>query len=233
MPSTSEELIASLRHQPLLLVLRPRSPVDAAPLLERLQAAGLLHVEIAWRPGAGWTEQCRQLIALFPALRFGAASIGSREAVAAARAAGFRYALSPILEPSLLQEADALGLTLVPGVMTPTEIHRARVLGCRLVKLFPAAALGSAYWAGVREPLGGTLPFCIAAGGLLPADVLPWLEAGVDAVALGARRFGGSAESDGGEGHANGDERLATRLARLLERLPSRESPHSGFVSAR
>lgn len=187
-------------------------------------------MEFAWQPGAEWTTQCRELIGAFPSLRFGAASIVNAEAVAAAAEAGFRYALSPILERSLLQEADVLGLTLVPGVMTPTEIQRAVALGCRLVKLFPAAALGAAYWAGVREPLGGTLPFCIAAGGLRPADVLPWLEAGVDAVALGARRFAGSAESDGGEGHANGDERLASRLIRVLERLPS---PHSGFVSPR
>lgn len=181
-----------LRHQPLLVVLRPREPIRAAPLLERLESLGLLHVEIAWQPVPGWTEQCRELIASFAGLRLGAASIGGSEAVIAAANAGFRYAMAPVLDLSLLRQAEALGMTLVPGVMTPTEIHRAMALGCRLVKLFPASALGAAYWSGLRDPLGGALPFCIAAGGLRPEDVNLWLRAGVDAIALGSGRLEGT-----------------------------------------
>jgi hypothetical protein len=45
---------------------------------------------------------------------------------------------------------------------------------------------GIDHWRRLREPLGRPLPFCIAAGGLQRQDVLPWLEAGVDAVALGS-----------------------------------------------
>jgi hypothetical protein len=51
MPS-ADRLNQSLRRQPLLVVLRPRSPLAAEPQLQRLQALGLSHVEIAWR--AGW-----------------------------------------------------------------------------------------------------------------------------------------------------------------------------------
>ena len=104
----------------------------------------------------------------------------------AAAVAGFRYAVSPILE-QLLSAPRAAGLALVPGVMTPSEVHRARSWGCSIVKLFPAATLGPHYWSRLRGPLGESLPFCIAAGGLDAADVLPWLKAGVGAVALGSR----------------------------------------------
>jgi 2-dehydro-3-deoxyphosphogluconate aldolase/(4S)-4-hydroxy-2-oxoglutarate aldolase len=174
------------------VVLRPREPIRAAPLLERLEGLGLLHAEIAWQPQPGWSEQCRELVASYPGLSLGAASICGSEALADAVNAGFRYAMAPILEASLLRQAEAVGLTLVPGVMTPTEIHRAMALGCRLVKLFPAAALGAGYWSGLRDPLGGALPFCIAAGGLRPEDVNPWLRAGADAIALGSRRLAGA-----------------------------------------
>jgi 2-dehydro-3-deoxyphosphogluconate aldolase/(4S)-4-hydroxy-2-oxoglutarate aldolase len=54
------------------------------------------------------------------------------------------------------------------------------------VKLFPAATLGPGYSGRLRAPLGESLPFCVAAGGLRPEDVPVWLEAGVDAVALGS-----------------------------------------------
>jgi 2-dehydro-3-deoxyphosphogluconate aldolase/(4S)-4-hydroxy-2-oxoglutarate aldolase len=68
--------------------------------------------------------------------------------------------------------------------MTPTEIRQALVLGCHLVKLFPALVLGLDYHRQISAPMGD-LPFMIAAGGLTVADLDPWLSAGYDAIALG------------------------------------------------
>jgi 2-dehydro-3-deoxyphosphogluconate aldolase/(4S)-4-hydroxy-2-oxoglutarate aldolase len=167
-------------------VLRPRTPLEAAPQLERLSDLGLRHVEIAWQPGPHWSDQCGELVRRFPSLALGAASVCDGAGVHAAAAAGFRYAVSPVLERSLLEAAAALDLTLVPGVMTPSEVNQARRWGCAIVKLFPAATLGVAYWRRLRAPLGEPLPFCISAGGIRPEEVLSWLEAGVDAVALGS-----------------------------------------------
>jgi len=76
-------------------------------------------------------------------------------------------------------------------------VHRARCWGSRMVKLFPAAPLGPQYWRRLRDPLGEPMPFCIAAGGLGPGDVLPWLAAGVDAVALGSSLPGEAGRLDG------------------------------------
>jgi 2-dehydro-3-deoxyphosphogluconate aldolase/(4S)-4-hydroxy-2-oxoglutarate aldolase len=188
-PPTSEpaeRLLDSLRHQPLLVVLRPRTPIEAAPRLERLRDLGLRHVEIAWNQHPDWSEQCQELARRFPTLALGAASVCEEAGVKASAAAGFRYVVSPVLERSLLEAAARLDLALVPGVMTPSEVHRARSWGCGMVKLFPAATLGPGYWSRLRGPLGEPFPFCIAAGGIGPSEVLGWLEAGVDAVALGS-----------------------------------------------
>jgi 2-dehydro-3-deoxyphosphogluconate aldolase/(4S)-4-hydroxy-2-oxoglutarate aldolase len=185
MPAT-EHLLQSLRSQPLLIVLRPAEPLAASPQLERLQALGLRHIEIAWQPSASWADQMAALVARFPDLELGAASVCAADGVAAAAAAGCRYAVSPVLDAELQRQAAALDLVLVPGVMTASEVHSARRLGCAIVKLFPAVSVGREHWRRLREPLGAPLPFCIAAGGLTPADVLPWLAAGVDAVALGS-----------------------------------------------
>ena len=155
-------------------------------MLERLQILGLIHVEIAWQPQVGWAEQMAELLLRFPRLQLGAASLCNPRGVADAASAGCRYAVSPVLDPELLQEALRRDLLLVPGVMTASEVHRARQLGCRIVKLFPAVSVGRDHWRRLRDPLGAPLPFCIAAGGLTPADVQPWLAAGVDAVALGS-----------------------------------------------
>ena len=184
--TAAEPLIRSLRSQPLLIVLRPAEPLQAVPTLERLQALGLRHVEIAWQPQPHWAAQMGELVRRFSDLELGAASVCEPQGVADAAAAGCRYAVSPVLDPELHRQAADRDLLLVPGVMTASEVHRARQLGCAIVKLFPAVSVGRDHWRRLREPLGTPLPFCIAAGGLAPADVRPWLKAGVDAVALGS-----------------------------------------------
>ena len=188
MPSTSEyrsvELIASLHHQPLLVVLRAHEPRTLSQPVKRLAELGVRHIEIAWSDHPDWAFQSKALLQAYPQVRFGAASVVSSVALEAVVAAGLSFAVSPLLDPQLQRQADALGITLVPGVMSPSEVHQARSLGCALVKLFPAVTLGSSYWRRLAGPLGG-LPFCIAAGGLGPADLPQWLGDGVDAVAIG------------------------------------------------
>lgn len=177
-------MIASLRSQPLLVVLRAEQPTSLHAQIERLLDLGVRHLELAWSAHPDWSGQCRSLVERFPAARFGAASITTVAALHAVKAAGLGFAVSPVLQRQLLGRARELALTLVPGVMTPSEVLQARNLGCPMVKLFPAASVGPMHWRRLAGPLG-SLPFCIAAGGLGPADLRLWLAAGVDAVALG------------------------------------------------
>ena len=207
----------SLVAQPLLAVLRPRTIQQAQRQLERLQAVGLVHVELAVNPSRTWSEGCLSLAAAFPSLRLGAASVTVPEQLEAVANGGLDYAVSPIFDPQLLQRARQLGLTLVPGVQSPTEVHQAQRLGCSIVKLFPARPLGPSYWASLAGPLG-PLPFCIAAGGLACADVLPWLEQGVDAVALGGRLF----VAPPGPGLGQDPGHLDPQLAGLVRQLAGR-----------
>jgi len=187
-------LIASLRRQPLLVVLRADQPRDLCGSLERLFDAGVRHVEIAWSEHPHWSSQCASLIEQFPDLCFGAASIVSTQALDAVAEAGLSFAVSPVLDSDLLHQADRLGIMLVPGVFSPSEVHHARRLGCAMVKLFPAAVVGCGYWQRLRSPLG-KLPFCIAAGGLGAHELDAWLASGVDAVALGGSLVGDQAWS--------------------------------------
>lgn len=171
----------------MLAVLRPRNADEARHQLQLLQQAGLCHVELAVSLDPDWPRWVRVLVHDFPALSLGAASVRCSAGLDAAIAAGLGYAVSPILERSLLQRAAA-AIPLVPGVFSPSEIAAAVAWGAPAVKLYPAASLGPHYWRLLAGPLQ-PLPFCIAAGGLAVADVEPWLQAGVNAVALGSSLF--------------------------------------------
>ena len=184
-----------MHHQPLLVVLRAEQPLELSPRLDELSAIGVRQVEIAWSDHPAWAEQVSLLRQRYPSLALGAASLTTGAGVEGAVAAGLGYAMAPVLDPALQRQAAASGLLLVPGVFSPSEVQAARVLGCELVKLFPAATLGAPYWQRLRQPLGA-LPFCIAAGGLGVGDLDVWLEAGVDAVTLGSQVADGAELAD-------------------------------------
>lgn len=193
--AAAASLRQTLSQAPVLSVLRADDPTTLIPVVAELAAAGIAHVELAWSAAGSWCAGAAALRQQFPGLHVGAASIVQPAALEQVALAGLTYAVSPVLDQVLLQRATALGLAFVPGVMTPTEVHQARAWGATIVKLFPARSLGPGYWPSLRGPLGG-LPFCIAAGGLAPADVAPWLSAGVDAVALGQSLFSGGGQLD-------------------------------------
>ena len=184
--------MSGLRRLPLLAVLRPNSLEQARLQLSQLQQAGLSHVELAVQLTPEWRQMAAALVREFPDLQLGAASVRCSAGLAAACEAGLGYAVSPLLDPELLEQAAAASITLVPGVFSPTEIAAAVRWGAPAVKLYPAAALGANYWRSLAGPLH-PLPFCIAAGGLAVADAEPWLAAGVNALALGSSLFSGDA----------------------------------------
>ena len=230
LPNTSERcadpagLLAGLRRQPLLAVLRPHTLDQARRQLEQLFAAGLCHVELAVAARDDWVAMVRQLQRMFPSMRLGAASVCTVEQLSVVQAAGLAYAVSPIHDSRLLEQARAWSITLVPGVFTPTEVAQAVRDGAVAVKLYPAASLGPGYWPALAAPLA-PLPFCIAAGGLDVADVPSWLAAGVDAVALGSTLFTEVPSPPSVVGSAASSPLLKPELAPLLARLATGDNP--------
>ena len=50
--------------------------------------------------------------------------------------------VAPSTNPLVIDAAQRAGLPFIPGAATPTEIDRGRSLGCTVIKIFPAAAVG-------------------------------------------------------------------------------------------
>ena len=211
-----EALIASLRCQPFLLVVRPRldDPLNSQRLLDQLKVlhdAGLRHVEVAWSSHAGWKSFVREIQGCCPRFHLGVASVVGREALQDLQVLDLSYAMAPCWDPALVSAARDLGQLIIPGVLSPTEVQQTAAFGCRLVKLFPAVTVGVAYWKRLEAPLG-PLPFVVAAGGLTTNDLSDWLGAGHDAVALGRRAIGD---------YGSGDQCVDPALLSWLNRSPS------------
>ena len=116
--------------------------VEAAiPLADALLQGGLPVIEITFRTAAA-AEVIRLISKERPQLIVGAGTVLTLENLQAAKASGATFAVAPGLNPQIIKQAQSIGLPFVPGVATPTDIETGLALGCKLLKFFPAEALG-------------------------------------------------------------------------------------------
>jgi 2-dehydro-3-deoxyphosphogluconate aldolase/(4S)-4-hydroxy-2-oxoglutarate aldolase len=116
--------------------------VEAAlPLADALLQGGLPVVEITFRTAAA-AEVIRVMAKERPQLLVGAGTVLTPENLETAKSSGAAFAVAPGLNPAIVKQARQIGLPFVPGVATPTDIEAGLALGCKLLKFFPAEALG-------------------------------------------------------------------------------------------
>ena len=150
-------------------VLTLDDPAHAGPVAGALKAGGLPVVEVTLRtPGA---LAALTALAGDPGLLAGAGTVVSLDQVDAVVAAGARFIVTPGTDPAILARCRYLGIPVVPGVATASDIMRAIAEGISIVKLFPAELLG-----GVRMLTALAAPFpglrFIPTGGIT-AGLLP------------------------------------------------------------
>jgi len=124
---------------PVVPVLTVPSAEAAVPLARALVAGGLPALEITLRTEAA-LEAVRRIAAEVPDAVPGVGTVTAPEEFAAARAAGARFAVSPGFDAVLAAASD--GLPWLPGIATASEAMTARRAGFRLLKFFPAEAMG-------------------------------------------------------------------------------------------
>lgn len=100
-------------------------------------------------------------------------------------AAGAQYLISPNLDEEVIAYGRERGLSVWPGVMTPTEIVKAWKAGADAVKIFPMGTLGIGYLQEIRGPLND-IPM-IATGGVDLHNIADYFKAGANAVGMGSK----------------------------------------------
>lgn len=110
--------------------------------------------------------------------------------------AGAMFLVTPNLDTRVIEFANAEGIPVVAGALTPTEVYTAWSAGADLVKVFPCSAMGgSRYIRDLRGPLE-QVRLC-AVGGVSAGNVAEYFEAGAVSVGVGESLFGGRALREG------------------------------------
>lgn len=159
------------------------------PLVEAARAAirgGLRVLEMTLTtPGA---LEAMRALSREPGVVIGGGTVLSPELVRDVARAGGRFVLSPVFDPAVVDEAERLGLLAVPGAATPKEILAAHRHGSRMVKVFPAGALGGpAFLRAVRGPLPDVL--LVPTNGPTSDTLAEYLAAGAVMVGIGGEVY--------------------------------------------
>ena len=115
-------------------------------------------------------------------IALGAGTVLTAEQVRAAADHGATFIVTPDTDESVIAEAKARGLVVIPGAYTPTEIKRAYTLGADMVKVFPSQTPD--YIKAIRAPLNH-IPM-MATGGVDLANAELFLKAGASALGIGS-----------------------------------------------
>ena len=154
-----------------VIVLNDVAP--AVPLARALLQGGLRMLEITLRTPQALS--CMEAIAReVPEAVVGAGTVRSAADAQAAAMAGAHFAVSPGYTPKIGQTCRDLGLALLPGVATGSEILMCQEDGLTELKFFPAMQAGGV---AMLKALGGPfgeVRFC-PTGGITPINAPEFL----------------------------------------------------------
>lgn len=145
---------------------------SAEPLGQALVDGGLPVAEVTLRTDSA-IESIR-IMAQDERLIVGAGTVTTAQQVDSAAEAGASFLVSPGLSEAVVRRAEEVGLPILPGAVTASEVMRASDLGIEVVKFFPASTSG-----GARAIAALAAPFpaigFVPTGGVNGANALDYL----------------------------------------------------------
>ena len=151
---------------PVIPVIVLQRVADAVPLARALVAGGVKVLEITLRTPVA-LDCMRAIAGEVPEAIVGAGTIRSVADAKASLAAGCRFGVTPGYSPDIGRACQDIGLPLLPGVATASEVMAANADGYDFLKFFPATAAGGIpMLKALHGPFGDVL-FC-PTGGITP-----------------------------------------------------------------
>ncbi len=203
--------LAVMRDAPVIPVIVLNDVEQAVPLARALVAGGIRMLEVTLRTPVALA--CIEKIAReVPEAVVGAGTVRSASDAQAAAMAGARFAVSPGYTHAVGRACHEIGLPLLPGVATGSEIMAAQEDGYLALKFFPAQQSGGAAMLKAWQGPFGDVVFC-PTGGVHAGNAAEFL-------ALANVACVGGSWLTPADAVAAGDWERVTRLAREARALP-------------
>ncbi len=126
---------------PVIPVIVIERVEHAVPMARALVEGGVRVLEVTLRTAAALAA-IEAIARAVPEAIVGAGTLRNAADVHAAHAAGARFGVSPGYSAAVAAACRSVGLPLLPGVATASEVMQAADEGFRFLKFFPASAAG-------------------------------------------------------------------------------------------
>jgi 2-dehydro-3-deoxyphosphogluconate aldolase/(4S)-4-hydroxy-2-oxoglutarate aldolase len=204
--------IEVMRDAPVIPVIVLHDVKDAVPLARALVAGGIRMLEVTLRTREAL--ECIEIIAKeVPDAVPGAGTIRSAADAQASALAGARFGVSPGYTRAVGKACHDLGLPLLPGVATGSEIMLAQEDGFTELKFFPAVQAGGIAMLKAWQGPFGDVKFC-PTGGVTAANAHEFLSLANVACVGGSWIVPTDAIAAGDWGRIEALAREASQLAR-------------------
>ena len=155
-----------VQHGPVIPVIVLQRVADAVPLARALVAGGVRVLEITLRTPVA-LECMRAIAQAVPEAIVGAGTIRTVEDAKSALEVGCQFGVSPGYTHDIGAACKDIGLPLLPGVATASEVMAAHADGYGFLKFFPATAAGGIPLLKALHGPFGDVVFC-PTGGITP-----------------------------------------------------------------
>jgi 2-dehydro-3-deoxyphosphogluconate aldolase / (4S)-4-hydroxy-2-oxoglutarate aldolase len=183
-------LLDALRSRRLMAIVRGADPDAATRSVLTLAEEGVTLIEVSLNTPDAFGVISRARAELGADVDVGAGTVVTAEDASRAGDAGAGFVVTPAIVPGLQAVAE-LGLPLLCGALTPTEVVTAVQRGAVAVKLFPASLGGARYLRALRDPFPD-IPF-VPVGGVDADASREYLAVGATAVGVGSPLLGDAA----------------------------------------
>lgn len=189
------DILALLRERRVLAIVRGSRAEAVLETVLTLAREGIGLIEVSLTSDGALDAIARARGELGPEAVLGAGTVLTARAAHEVRDAGADFIVTPG-HSEAVGEARNLGMPIIAGALTPTEVIAAHAAGADAVKLFPASAVGGpAYLRALRAPFPD-IPF-IPVGGVDEESGRRYLADGAVGIGVGSPLIGDAA--DGGD----------------------------------
>ena len=192
MEAKQNNLIQSLRIQPLIVVIRlehnffnlSKKKENLLSKIQRLSNFGIKNIEIGWDSNPEWVNLILEIKKRFKSINIGVASISSRQSLESILSLDVNYSMSQFFNKEIHIQAIEYNQLVIPGISNIENFKEAIDLGYKIVKIFPASKLGINFINELKDFKKKDI-FFIGAGGIKSKNLKKFLKSGYDALVIG------------------------------------------------
>ena len=192
MEAKQNNLIKSLRIQPLIIVIRlennffnfSKKKENLLSKIEKLSNFGIKNIEIGWDSNPEWVNLILEIKKRFKSINIGVASICSRQSLESILSLDVNYSMSQFFNKEIHIQAIEYNQLVIPGISNIENFKEAIDLGYKIVKIFPASKLGINFINELKDFKKKDI-FFIGAGGIKSKNLKKFLKSGYDALVIG------------------------------------------------